>query len=90
MLENLGRAPIRLPGARLLLKGHREVLPIAYTPLFVVCQEREHLLEVRVADRQLPASTSVPEMSTRHVPAWPLSDRERLVLVCRGPALPAA
>ncbi|WP_279582174.1 hypothetical protein [Fodinicola feengrottensis] len=45
---------------------------------------------MRVADRQLPASTSVPEMSTRHVPAWPLSDRERLVLVCRGPALPAA
>jgi hypothetical protein len=85
VLENIGRAAIRLPGSRLVLSGHREALPMAYTPLFIVCQEREHLLEVRVADRTPPGSANeVLDMSTRHVQAWTLSERERLVLTSLG------
>ena len=84
VLENVGRAPIRMPGARLVLSGHREVLPMAYTPLFIVCEEREHLLEVRVAGRTPADLPSLPEMSTRQAQVWTLTERERLVLVVLG------
>jgi hypothetical protein len=86
VLENMGKVPIRMPGSRLVLSGHAEVLPMAYTPLFIVCEEREHLLEVRVADRHLATEpvTSLLEATTRRAQVWRLTDRERLVLVSLG------
>ncbi|MGH3768946.1 MAG: FHA domain-containing protein [Pseudonocardiaceae bacterium] len=85
-LHNTGRLPIRLPGSQLLLSGHQEPLPAAYTPLFIRSRcGREHLLEVRVAG---PAPTGVSSMlfddTTCVSPMWELSDRERLVLVALG------
>jgi hypothetical protein len=76
ILHNVGRSAIRLPGSRMVLPGQRELLPMAYTPLFVVSPQREHLVEVRVAG---------PEpLSTKEKLPWPLTADERLVLTCLG------
>lgn len=84
-IRNLGRAPIRFPGSQLLLRGQEELLPVAYTPLFIRTEPgREHLLEVRIAGTPPPPSVSCHEQSTRSPAIWVLSERERLVLVVLG------
>lgn len=82
-VRNTGRVPIRLPGSHLLLSGHEEPLPVAYTPLFIgSARHREHLLEVRVAGPARAGAEKVGEDdSTRVQPRWKLTDTERLVLV---------
>lgn len=85
VLHNLGNLPIRLPGGRLVLTRHRVALPVAYTPLFIVAPEQEHLLEVRIVMR--PPALVVPtrqEADTREPAGHSLSPTERLVLVCLG------
>lgn len=85
-VHNTGQLPIRLPGSQLLLSGHQEPLPVAYTPLFIRSRrDREHLLEVRVAG-PAPAGCSSGQFddSTHTGVSWELSDRERLVLVALG------
>lgn len=89
VLCNLGNLPIRLPGGRLVLTGHRTPLTAAYTPLFIVAPEQEHLLEVRIV-RAAPARGAGAETharleaETREPNGWALSEVERLVLVCLG------
>lgn len=83
VLENTGKLPIRFPGSRLVLRGDRAELPVAYTPLFVVAPRQEHLLEVRIAARAAPrGETAVHELETKDLRVWPLKPREKLVLVC--------
>ncbi len=85
-VHNKGHLPIRLPGSQLLLSGHQEPLPVAYTPLFIrSAHDREHLLEVRIAGAA-PAGCSGVQFgdSTCTPTIWELSDRERLVLVVLG------
>jgi hypothetical protein len=86
-VHNTGHLPIRLPGSQLLLSGHQEPLPVAYTPLFIRSERnREHLLEVRVAGSASAGSSGVQFDDTTHHTGtlWELSDRERLVLVALG------
>lgn len=83
-VHNTGHLTIRLPGSQLLLSGHQELLPVAYTPLFIRSgPDREHLLEVRVAGPAPVGSSGVQFDDTTHYAGtiWELSDRERLVLV---------
>ena len=85
MLTNLGHAPLRLPGARLLADGGRAALPAGYTPVFVVTQRQEHLLEIRVttaAAPSRPAARDAGEAGSRGAESYALTARERLVLVC--------
>ncbi|GAA1696001.1 FHA domain-containing protein [Fodinicola feengrottensis] len=82
VVDNVGRMPICFPGPRLLLSGHREHLPVAYTPLFIVGPRREHLLEVRVAGRASTNPASAYELNTIDPDAHSLSPVEKLVLVC--------
>lgn len=84
-IHNLGHVPIRFPGSQLLLNGHEELLPVAYTPLFIRTEPgREHLLEVRIAGLPPKPSTVSHDESTRNPATWELSERERLVLVVLG------
>ena len=87
VVQNTGHVPIRLPGSQLLLSGHEEPLPVAYTPMFIRSRhDREHLLEVRVAGA-VPVSSAGVQFDdiTQHPETiWELSDRERLVLVALG------
>ncbi|HKR48783.1 MAG TPA: FHA domain-containing protein [Pseudonocardiaceae bacterium] len=86
-VHNTGHLPIRLPGSQLLLTGHQEPLPVAYTPLFIRSgRDREHLLEVRVTGPVPTGSSGVRfDDTTHHIGTiWELSDRERLVLVALG------
>lgn len=85
-LDNHGRVPIRMPGARLLFESE-EPVPLAegYTPLFVRGSNgREHLLEVYVtgADGQRPAPR--PRDVTLPPRVWRLDDDERLALIVLG------
>jgi hypothetical protein len=83
VLHNRGRLAIRFPGSRLILGGHRMELPVAYTPLFIVAPEQEHLLEVRIAAKTPPPRAGERyEVETRDPVGWDLSPREHLVLVC--------
>ncbi|GAB2583869.1 hypothetical protein GCM10027168_15870 [Streptomyces capparidis] len=85
VLRNTGTLPVRFPGSRLLLGGHRAELPTGYTPLFIVAPRQEHLLEVRIAAPE-PSPTvrtaQDPEGETREGDARKLNEQERLVLVC--------
>ncbi len=86
-VRNTGHLPIRLPGSQLLLSGHQEPLPVAYTPMFIRSRrDREHLLEIRVAGPALAGASGVQfDDTTHHTGAiWELSERERLVLVVLG------
>ncbi len=86
-VHNTGHLPIRLPGSQLLLSGHQEPLPVAYTPLFIRSgRDREHLLEVRVTGPAPAGASGVQFDDTTHHTGsmWELSDRERLVLVALG------
>jgi hypothetical protein len=82
MLANLGRLPIRFPGARLVLRGERVALDAAYTPLFIVGPKQEHLLEVRIAAPAPVGPGTDQDAETRSRTTWPLSPVERLVLTC--------
>jgi hypothetical protein len=85
VMHNLGNLPIRLPGGQLVLTRHHVALPVAYTPLFIVAPEQEHLLEVRIVMRPpAPVVQSRQEADTREPAGYPLSPTERLVLVCLG------
>lgn len=84
-LRNIGHVAIRFPGSQLLLSGHEEPLPVAYTPLFIRTEPgREHLLEVRIAEKSPKPSTASFNESTQYPDVWKLSERERLVLVILG------
>jgi hypothetical protein len=83
VLYNIGKLAIRFPGSRLVLRGHRAELPVAYTPLFIVAPDQEHLLEVRIAAKTPPPSPGDRyEVDTRSPAGWELDSVERLVLVC--------
>lgn len=95
MLSNVGKSPIRVPGAGLVLKGHRAELPQTYAPLSVLSPQQEYLLEVRVVGpRPQGVDREVFEDLTVTRPKWTLSAEERLVVVClaqrylRGEAYP--
>ncbi|HEY3503546.1 MAG TPA: hypothetical protein VGN37_12275 [Actinocatenispora sp.] len=80
IVNNVGGATIRYPRKPAVLTGQSAELSAAYVPLFVVSGEREHLLEVRIAT---PAHRPLDLHDTRTLRReWPLSDDERLVLVC--------
>ncbi|MDI5975711.1 FHA domain-containing protein [Amycolatopsis magusensis] len=85
-VANTGQSPIRLPRARWLFRDEDSVpLPSGYTPLFVPGSgDREHLLELYVADDRdtpvPPRADSVTQPPTR----WRLTPDERLVLVVLG------
>lgn len=65
-VRNLGAVPIRFPGTQLLLGGQEELLPVAYTPLFIRTEPgREHLLEVRIAGSQPKPSTACHDQITQ-------------------------
>lgn len=84
-IRNIGHVPIRFPGSQLLLSGHEEPLPVAYTPLFIRTElGREHLLEVRIAGLPARPSSACHEENTQRPVTWELSERERLVLVVLG------
>lgn len=84
-IANLGRLPLRLPGPRLVLTGHDAALADGYTPVVLrTAERREHLLEVRVAGASDPRRDAADDAETRGPRVWPLSDRERLVLVVLG------
>ncbi|MQA94390.1 MAG: hypothetical protein GEV11_06935 [Streptosporangiales bacterium] len=83
VLGNAGKLPIRFPGGRLVLGGHRAELPAGYTPLFVVAPGEEHLLEVRIATRRMtPRAQIRHEVETSSSTGWELTPDEHLVLVC--------
>ena len=85
-IRNTGQVPIRFPGSQLLLAGHEEPLPMAYTPLFIrTSRTREHLLEVRVATGSTASAGSVAaDTRTADAQPWRLSAIEQLVVVCLG------
>lgn len=84
-IRNTGQVPIRFPGSQLVLSGHEEPLPVAYTPLFIrTAPGREHLLEVRIAGPTPAAAQVGHDASTRVPDVWKLSAREHLVLVVLG------
>ncbi len=82
VLNNVGKLPIRFPGSRLVLSGHRAELPVTYTPLFIVAPEQEHLLEVRIATKTSRSPENGYEAETPDPDVLELSPVERLVLVC--------
>lgn len=84
-IHNAGTVPIRFPGSQLLLSGQEELLPAAYTPLFIRTEPgREHLLEVRIAGAASKPSTACHDEHTEKPATWDLTERERLVLVVLG------
>lgn len=82
MLYNTGKRAIRFPD-RLVLGGHEAELPTAYTPLFVIGPEQEHLLETRIAARPRVEPADQHELGTADPDGSLLrDDDERLVLAC--------
>ncbi|HEX6352925.1 hypothetical protein [Actinophytocola sp.] len=77
-LRNLGRRPIRLPAAPLLLKEHEIVLEPGYTTLFIQ-GDRLHVVEVLVSGRS-GAKLAPPDGETGDL-GYPLTPQQRLVLV---------
>lgn len=85
ILYNTGRRPIRFPDSRRLLKDGWRALPGGYAPLFIVCDDREHLLEVRVTTRSGPPETDPPYVEeTRESRKWALTGEEHLAVLCLG------
>ncbi|GAA4216424.1 FHA domain-containing protein [Actinocatenispora rupis] len=79
-VTNVGGATIRYPRRPPVLTGQRAELAASYVPLFVVSGEREHLLEVRIASAaNRPLDLHDSPTARRE---WPLTDDERLALVC--------
>lgn len=85
VLQNTGRSAIRFPGQRIVSSGHSQVIPLGYTPLFVIGPRREHLLQVRVSGTRPSAlDPAVYEATTKDPNKVQLDDRQRLVLACLG------
>ncbi|HZE41523.1 MAG TPA: FHA domain-containing protein [Stackebrandtia sp.] len=82
VMYNEGRRPIRFPRSPLLLADGWTVLPQGYSPLFVVCDEREHLLEVRVVTAPSPGASDRYADKTVEARKWDLGAEERLAVVC--------
>jgi hypothetical protein len=84
VLTNTGRLTIRLPDSRLVLGGDRADLRPGYTPLFILAEEQEHLLEVRIATRARTADREELYASDTldRDDVWELTPTERLVLTC--------
>jgi hypothetical protein len=83
VLNNAGRLPIRLPGARLVLGGDWVELRAGYTPMFIVSPQCEHLLEVRISAQAHAAPRKDDcEAKTDEHGGWHLDELEKLVLVC--------
>lgn len=78
-LRNGGRLPIRLPHAPALLHQHEAELPDGYTPLYIQ-GSRLHVVEVLVSSGPTGRQQVRPDTGTRDL-GWPLTPRERLVLV---------
>ncbi|AXX29875.1 FHA domain-containing protein [Actinosynnema pretiosum subsp. pretiosum] len=79
LVRNSGRLPIGLPGRPPLLSGHETALAPGYTPLHIR-GSRLHLVELLVSTGGPAAGVVRPDTGTRDL-VWPLTDRERLVLV---------
>ncbi|WP_328618786.1 FHA domain-containing protein [Actinokineospora pegani] len=78
-LRNGGKLPIRIPETPALLHQHEAPVPCGYTPLYIQ-GSRLHVVELLVSAGPRGAGEVRPGTGTRDL-AWPLSDRERLVLV---------
>lgn len=78
-LRNLGRRPIRMPSAPLLLQEHETVLKPGYTPLYIH-GDRLHVIELLVSAGRREAMTAPANAGTRDL-GWPLTDKQRMVLV---------
>ncbi|EWC63958.1 hypothetical protein UO65_0669 [Actinokineospora spheciospongiae] len=78
-LRNGGRLPIRISDAPALLHEHETTVPHGYAPLYIQ-GSRLHVVELLVSSGRRGADRVRPETGTRDL-AWPLSPRERLVLV---------
>jgi hypothetical protein len=77
-LRNLGRRPIRIPAAPLVLQEHEVVLKTGYTSLFIE-GDRLHVVEVLVSGR-LGSAQAPPDGQTGDL-GHPLTPQQRLVLV---------
>jgi hypothetical protein len=84
-LRNLGRFPLRLPGAVMVFAETDPVeLSEGYTPIFLRSPSgHEHLLEVRITARAALAPAR-PAAQTNVAARWSLSADERLVLTVLG------
>jgi hypothetical protein len=78
-LRNGGRLPIRVPDLPELLQEHEIALPAGYTPLYIRGSHR-HVVEVLISLGRSEVGMAGPGTGTRDM-GWPLTDRERLVLV---------
>ncbi|GGP55183.1 FHA domain-containing protein [Saccharothrix coeruleofusca] len=85
-VTNTGQLPIRLPRTRWLFRGEDAVpLPRGYTPLFVRgSRDREHLLELYVADDRDAAPRAQHDWVTQPPTRWRLTPDERLMLIVLG------
>ncbi|MFT7836895.1 FHA domain-containing protein [Saccharothrix sp. BKS2] len=79
LLRNGGRLPIRVSSGPPLLSGHETVLAPGYAPLYIR-GSRLHVVELLVVGNAGGRNAVRPDTGTRDM-GWPLSDRERLVLV---------
>lgn len=82
-IRTIGRVPVRLPGSQLLFAGEdSRPLNEGYTPAFVRGgRDREHLLEVYIADEEGLRPRPRHDNATTGPRTWRLSEHERLVLV---------
>ncbi|MFD9740396.1 FHA domain-containing protein [Umezawaea sp. NPDC059074] len=78
-LRNNGKLPIRVPDLPPVLKEHETALPPGYTPLYIQ-GSRVHVIELLISGGRGRQEESRPAAATRDM-SWPLTDRERLVLV---------
>lgn len=79
LLQNDGRLPIRIPDVPELLHGHEAPLSPGYTPLYLSGTHR-HVVEILVSEGRATPPVVRPQTSTTDL-RWPLTNRERLVLV---------
>lgn len=79
-LRNDGRLPIRMADTPALLREHEAALPPGYTPLFIR-GARLHVVELLVSSGGRVPGRGRPDTDTRSLELWPLTPREKLVLV---------
>lgn len=85
-VTNTGQLPIRLPKTRWLFRDEEALpLPSGYTPLFVRgSRDREHLLELYVADDGGAPPVTRHDSVTQPPTRWRLTPDERLLLIVLG------